>query len=350
MKKITYTKIYIIAALVLLAGTAAFFIFRLESAARKVYPQKSLAQIVADTGQLIVAPDRKLDEEKTGEMQILLLGVGGNGQFGQWVTDTIILATIRFDKNYPEKTEIALTGIPRDYAIKLPDLPTWQKINAAYEKGEFAKPGLGPAWAIEQAERLTKTRIPYYAVIDFDAFRQAIDFLGGVDLLVERKFDDLSYPDFAHGTMHIAFEAGYQHMDGERALIYARSRHGTNGEGTDFRRLRRQQQIMEAAKSKIGELNPAASLGKLTGMLDIFAQHFRTNLEPWQLKRLYDIVRATPQKRIYSSFIDPSTGLVCSWTDPDTGLYLLRPCEGKTEADITTFFARRFELGRQGEK
>jgi len=101
-------------------------------------------------------------------------------------------------------------------------------------------------------------------LINFDVFTQIIDTLGGVEVDVERSFDDYKYPipgkenDFCDGDPeykcryeHIHFEAGLQRMDGERALKYVRSRFAEGKEGTDFARSKRQQRLLFAIKNKV---------------------------------------------------------------------------------------------------
>src|SRR5260370_30320865 len=88
-----------------------------------------------------------------------------------------------------------------------------------------------------------------YIAIDFVAFRDMVDALGGVDVCLTTNLDDIYYPDYSNGYHPIHFKAGCQHLTGEQALEIARSRHAEQPEqASDFGRARRQQDIMEAIK------------------------------------------------------------------------------------------------------
>ena len=105
-------------------------------------------------------------------------------------------------------------------------------------------------------QNLTGLQVPYFAVMDFSGFEKAIDQVGGVDVTVDRTFTDYQYPDSGTGYLPPqTFTAGPQHMDGARALIFARSRHAAGVEGSDFARSQRQQKIIDAFKQKVLSMN-----------------------------------------------------------------------------------------------
>jgi LCP family protein required for cell wall assembly len=109
--------------------------------------------------------------------------------------------------------------------------------------------------------------IDYYVMIDFDGFSRIINTLGGVDVNVPKALHDTRYPDpkpgdpYAYRTIH--FEAGWQHMDGARALQYARSRMSTS----DFDRANRQQLILVAIRDKALSLNILPKLPTLAATM-----------------------------------------------------------------------------------
>jgi LCP family protein required for cell wall assembly len=327
----------IFASVIFISGKAVLL-------AQKVYPEKSIGQVLGSFSQLVLAGDRKLAEEANGEINILLLGVGGNGYYGSIVTDTILILSVQPGRVEGEQTKISLLSIPRDFAVQLPDSPEWRKINEAYKRGELAKAGEGWLWLRDKLQELTGITATYYAVADFDGFKQAIDALGGVDVTVDRAFSDFTYPDYSLGYLpEVRFETGPQHLDGERALQFARSRHGNNGEGSDFARIRRQHKILEAFKDKLATINFITGPSQIAGLLQSAAEHVKTNLEPWQAKRLYDLVKDVSDEQVVARSLDPRTGLVCSEIDPESKLYFLRFCPGKTEEDTRDFAAKRFE-------
>lgn len=287
----------------------------------------------------------RLAGEDEGQINILLLGIGGEGHDGPYLSDTIIVAQIR-----PEQGEISLTSIPRDYWVKMPEGNYYAKINNAFSSG-FSKNkdwNEGGMWARGAAESVTGLRIPYFAVVDFAGFKKAIDRVGGVEVNVERTFTDFSFPnDKTLGYLPpVTFEAGPQNFNGERALMFARSRHAQGPEGSDFARGQRQQKIIQAFKDKVFKLNLISNAGTINQLLGIFADHFHTNISPEEMFHVYNLAREKGINNLVSLSLDQDTGLICPTTIAETGAYALVPCAGKNEQDIKEFFKNAFALGR----
>ncbi len=254
---------------------------------------------------LLISADKPLVGEEEGQISILLLGVGGPGHEGPLLTDTMILANINVKTN-----EVTLASIPRDFLIDLPGHGL-QKLNAAYAYAELDNPGTGGDVILDQMEKLTGLRIPYFALIDFKGFVKAVDDVGGVDITVDRTFTDATYPNYNNGYLPaVTFTKGEEHMNGERALIFARSRHGNNGEGSDFARSERQKKIILALKEKAANLK-LNDLKTLNNLLGDFTNNFRTNLEPYELRRLADLGTHIQENSVYSFSLDPDNKLIC---------------------------------------
>lgn len=325
--------------------------------------------IFTRVGNLIISPDRKLIGEAQGQVNVLLMGVGGAGHEGSYLTDTMIVAQINTQSH-----EVVLTSIPRDFAVTLPKYG-YNKINAAYAytyRDDENKAGLA---AIDAAEKVTGLSIPYYTVIDFKGFVQAVDDVGGLDITIDHTFTDATFPnDYPYDTKGylapVTFTTGPAHMNGKTALIFARSRHsGNNNEGSDFARSERQKKILVAFKNKILSLN-LTSLSTINNLLSDFTENFRTNLEPFELKHLADLAGEIDSQNIYSFTLEPDGKLICAGlVDPATGrravlppaptptmppadtvkppaaseppapaaIYVIMPCEGKTLTDIHEF-------------
>lgn len=281
--------------------------------------------------------------EKEGQINVLLLGIGGQGHDGPYLSDTMMLAQIK-----PEEKRISLTSIPRDYLVTLPGYGD-RKINAAFAEGYYKNKNWdeGGKLARETVENISGLNIPYFAVVDFNAFEKAIDQVGGVDIEIERTFTDAQYPDENKGYLPpVTFKAGSEKMNGKRALIFARSRHGNNGEGSDFARSQRQHKIIQATKDKVTALNLISDVSTVNNLVGVFADHFHTNLSAGEILHLYTITKDFPKDDIATVSLDPSTGLVCSDTVESTGAYVVVPCYGKTKQDIKDFFANSFLIGR----
>jgi polyisoprenyl-teichoic acid--peptidoglycan teichoic acid transferase len=186
---------------------------------------------------------------------LVLLGVGGENHKGAELTDTIMFISIDITKN-----DILMLSIPRDlWMNSLKD-----KINTAYVYGEEKKNGGGLILTKSTIEEVINQPIQYSVLLDFSGFKSLIDLVGGLDINVEEAFEDKMYPiegredDFCGGDIKFAcryeivrFEKGIQHMSGETALKYIRSRHAEGDIGTDFYRSKRQQEVIMAFKNKV---------------------------------------------------------------------------------------------------
>lgn len=281
--------------------------------------------------------------ESLGQVNILLLGIGGPEHDGPYLTDTMILAQIR-----PDIGQITLTAIPRDYLVNLPNNLGQEKINAAFALGigknfDWDKAG---SWARQVTGDISGLQVPYFAVMDFSGFEKAIDQINGVDIQIDRTFTDFTYPDSGTGYLApITFTAGFEHMNGTRALQFARSRHGTNDEGSDFARSSRQQKIIEAFKQKILSANLIKDAGSINKLLDIFVSHFHTNMTPGAINRVYSLLKNKDVATLSLS-LDPETGLICPEILESNGAYVLTPCPGKSEEDVKNFFKNSFSIGK----
>ena len=197
-------------------------------------------------------------------------------------------------------------------------------------------------WARETVQNISGLQIPYFAVMDFSGFEQAIDKVGGVDVTVDRTFTDYQYPDSGTGYLPPqTFTAGKQHMDGATALIFARSRHAAGDEGSDFARSLRQQKIIQAFKEKVLSQNLIGSAATINDLLGIFADHFHTNMSPAEIYELYSLVKDKNMQTLTLS-LDPDTHLICQEISAADGAYILTPCADKSEQDIQNFFKNSF--------
>lgn len=267
--------------------------------------------IFSRVGRLIIGSDKLLQGEETGMVNILLMGIGGAGHNGAHLTDTMIVASLN-----TKTSEVVLTSIPRDFAYTIPDRG-FNKINAAYAYAYMDNERTAGDAAILAAETVTGLDIPYFAVIDFTGFVSAVDNVGGLDVVVENTFTDATFPnDYPKDTKGylspVTFTKGPAHMDGRTALIFARSRHsGDANEGSDFARSERQKKILTAFKDKVLALN-LGNLSTINNLLSDFTENFRTNLEPYEMKRLLDLSEKVTGDTSFSFSLEPDGILLCS--------------------------------------
>ncbi len=181
-----------------------------------------------------------------GRTNLLLLGIDRrDGTSWAYRTDTILIVTVD-----PGSGAAGMLSIPRDLQVAIPGHGE-DRINTANVWGYRQEdPDAGPALLRATIEGNFGIQTDGYLMIDFDTFVQIVDALGGIDVDVPETLHDTRYPDprpedpYAFKTVH--FDAGWQHMDGTRAIEYARSRMST----TDFDRAKRQQLILLAIRKK----------------------------------------------------------------------------------------------------
>jgi LCP family protein required for cell wall assembly len=249
-------------------------------------------------------------------INILLLGIDRRGGTGWgWRTDTIIIVTVD-----PTNKTAGMLSIPRDLQLEIPGRGE-DRINTANVYGyTLGYPGGGPALLKRTIETNFAIPVAYYVMVDFQGFEQIIDNLGGVDVNVTRTLHDTQYPDpLPEDPGHmktIHFDPGLQHMNGKRALQYARSRMSTS----DFDRARRQQQILVAIREKALSLN---LLPKLPALLATTGSMVKTDMT---LDEMLAMARLAPQIDMANlKQVVIQKPLVYGYKRPDTGAAVQLP-------------------------
>ena len=280
-------RIFALLLLVLGLSTGGWFGYKALSAARSIIGHSNgVAPALA--GLLDVT---KLKGEGDGRVNILVLGIGGQGHDGATLSDTIMVISVD-----PKTKSAAMLSVPRDLYVKIPagtsNKAQYGKINAANAYG-------GPELAARTVSNVIGVPIHYYVLIDFSGFRQAVDAVGGVDINVTKAIYDPSYPcdDERGGYCPFRIAAGMQHMNGSVALRYARSRKTTS----DFDRAARQQLVITALRQKALQLSTLTNPLKLSGLIDAIGSHIKTDIQPNEISKLASIAKdidpsKTPQK------------------------------------------------------
>ena len=320
---------------------AGFFLWRINTVYNKVFTDKETGFLkqLQNTAMGTLGMTSLVGENE-GQVNILLLGIGGENHDGGYLTDSIILAQVRL-----KDKKVSLTHIPRDYYVYIKQARYSDKINTAFALGFQQNKDFGEAgeWATTAVESISGLNIPYFAVVDFSGFTKAIDAIGGIDINIERTFTDSTYPDDKLGLLApLTFTAGPTHMDGKRALIFARSRHGNNNEGSDFARGVRQQKVLYAIKDKVTSANLLSNVSNLNKLLDVVADHSHTNLKPGEILHLFNLTKSYRQDNIISVSLDGTSGILCDGRVEETNAYILTLCEGQTEKDLRDFFHGTF--------
>lgn len=256
------------------------------------------------------------EDKRDERVNVLMLGMAGGKHEGATLTDSIIVGS------YHTKTKkVVLISIPRD----LWSPSTESKINAVYQTGLKDKKALETAKKVI-GEEITGMHIDYAVRIDFSGFAKAIDQVGRIDVFVPVTFDDYNYPiegrendlcgnkeeeielteeqakalnttpgktkvivtpeghiasssaAFACRFEHIRFVEGKTSMDGRTALKFVRSRMGTNKQGSDFARSRRQQLVIEAFKEKALSLGTLTNPQKVSGLISTLGESLESDI------------------------------------------------------------------------
>lgn len=335
-----------------IAPTALAFLLLLGLAytTRAVISSSDLAQQLGSTSvfeqlaHLATAGDRPLAGESENRINILLLGIGGEEHEGGQLTDTMIVASIA-----PKERALALVSIPRDLVVPIPNVG-WQKINAAHAYGTAARPdaqGAGARLARQTVEQVIGLPLHYYIKLDFEGFTKTVDALGGVRVYVPVSFTDYEYPDENYGYEPVHFDAGWQNLGGERALKYVRSRHGTAEQGTDFARANRQQAVLSALLARASALSTLLNPNKLLALSDIVGTHIETDMELWQLVRLYELGKSISPETVTQVVLSNDPGGLLVADTNEEGSYLLRPAAGSGDFSEIQELARTI-LGNSG--
>jgi LCP family protein required for cell wall assembly len=275
------------------------------------------------------------ENDNETRINVLFLGMGGVGHEGPYLTDTLILGS--FDT---KTKKAALLSIPRDLSVYVPEYE-WRKINHVNSFGEEKNPGEGGKFTKEFISELLDINIHYYVRMDFDGFIKLIDDLGGVDVYVDESFTDPLFPTDNYKYQTLSFKKGWQTMNGERALQFSRSRHGTGNEGSDFARSRRQQKIIMALKDKIFSFNTLLSPGKIAALLNSARQNIQTDFEVWEMIKFANLLRGVKSNEIVRHSLDSGTGGLLTERIYE-GAYLLEPRTGNFD-EIKNFVKNIFD-------
>jgi polyisoprenyl-teichoic acid--peptidoglycan teichoic acid transferase len=288
-----------------------------------------------------------LKGEGDGRVNILLLGRGGEGHDGADLTDTILLASID-----PVNKKAALVSIPRDLWVTTSHGSS--KINAVFAyakqraqaKGDNKKDAedAGLDAIQDEVQDVLGVNIHYRTMVDFKAFEDAVNTVGGVDINVtqETSVSEHLWDEMTGKKYFLNVTPGMQHFDGQRALFYARSRH-TSARG-DFDRAERQRLLIAALTKKVASAGTYTNPVKLSNLMDNFGDHVTTDIS------INDAVRmAKLGKSIGSNFdsvdlADPAKPLFT--TGMISGQSVVLPTAGQNDySEIQTLIRGRLKDG-----
>jgi LCP family protein required for cell wall assembly len=259
----------------------------------------------------IFTPPEKpeLKKDSTGKYTtVMLIGLDTRENTQLLNTDSIMTATYNYETN-----DVTMLSIPRDLHVQVNPKVVWfNKINSVYATNEQKVKGSGLEALKDVVEDVTGLEIQYSATIDYKGFVELIDAIGGIYVNVENSFTDYMYPASNLKYQTVKFQEGPQLMDGETALKYSRSRHSmNNGEGSDYARARRQQNVIVAFKDTILTSETLLNPKKIMDLISAVQNNLKisaftiTDIEAG-VNLLQEFSDA--QGRTYSFVLDPSAG------------------------------------------
>lgn len=370
-----WLKIGLIAsAVLLLAG--GIFAWKAGSVLNKISLN---GNILGSLTHMIPGVEDKLKGEEEGRINILLLGMRGeNVPGGGTLADTIMVASFS-----PQNNKISMISVPRDLYVTDPGTSSKSKINAVYAYGEQKGKGKGIEDMKAVVGDVMGAPMHYALVINFQGFTDLVDAIGGVKITLDKPFEEALQFNEEHvcdsevftvptGRYEIKrgkktgkivaqyplctnprtecggdfkLPAGEQTLNGDQALCYARARKTTS----DFDRARRQQLIIQKIKDKALSAGTLADFGKVNAVMDSLGDNVKTDMQGWELKRLYEIEKGMQSPQVIQRVLENSPeGLLYNPPmTPETG-YILAPI-GDNYDKIREMFANVFGSPAQPE-
>jgi LCP family protein required for cell wall assembly len=280
----------------------------------------------------------KLKGEDTGRVNILLAGNSADdvGHNGANLTDSIMVISMDVKHN-----TAFMLSVPRDLWVEIPGYGH-AKINEAYvdgQAGNFSAPGYangGMGLLADVIHQNFHIPINYYALIDYNALRDGVNAVGGIDVDIQSSDPRGLYDPSIDWSTHeplVRLTNGAHHLNGEQALDFARARGDAYGAygfvRSDFDRTEHQRMMMLALKNRIltvGTLANPVALGKL---FDSMGKNVKTDVTLSEVRRMYDLTKSLDNKQIQSAGLNDANGkdLLASYRSP-TGQSALIPAAG----------------------
>ncbi len=231
-----------------------------------------------------VAPER---------LNIVLLGADERETWSEGPPRTDAIMVVSADRG---TKSVQVVSIPRDLWVGIPGFGQ-ERINVAYRVAELYEPGSGPDTAGETVSAFLGIPVAKYVVVNFRAVREIVDALGGLEVNIPYEIWDFQYPTEDNQFMTVHFSPGLQILNGEQVLQYIRTRHGSS----DFDRMRRQQQVIEAVRARVTR---ADFIPKAPGFLLLARDCVRTNLSVSEMVSLWSSFRDIGGNDVTLSVID----------------------------------------------
>ncbi|MFN8379189.1 MAG: LCP family protein [Anaerolineae bacterium] len=262
-------------------------------------------------------------------LNVLVMGLDRRpGETGlAYRTDTMMLISLDRDTN-----SLGILSIPRDLYVDVPGYSSLQRINSAMVLGELQQANYGPSLAMQTVQYNLGIPIHNFIAMDFQAVVDLVDVLGGIDIEVPYDIVDYEYPDMNFGYDPLILRAGLQHLDGQTALKFARTRHGDN----DFERARRQQMVLYAIRDRVLDLGQLPQLVvQSPSLFSALADNVYTGLTLDQIIQVVFTLKDVPASNIHTAVLD--SNYTMPYTTPE-GYQVLVPRRNELARLLTDTF------------
>lgn len=244
----------------------------------------------------------------------------GNDSFGDIQetgrTDSNMLVTVN-----PKTHRILMTSIPRDYYVPVACAEDAADGCPDGQKDKLTHTGLyGVQTTINTIEDFMDVDINYYVRVNFSSLTNIVDAIGGVDVTVGKGLAvDQFYTDDTIGGV----VEGENHLDGQKALAYARERYAY--EDGDLQRVKNQQQVLKAIIKKV---KSPSMLLKYASLIDAIGSAIETNMPSSSITNFVKFQLASNSSWKFESYpmvgdtgmeFSPSLGDTASVTYQDRG-------------------------------
>ena len=252
--------------------------------------------------EVLVLPDGSSMEliPWDGESRFTMIMVGLDRRPGEtgmsYRTDSMMLVSID-----PTTRQIGILSIPRDLYVQIPGYSSLQRINAAMVLGEQQRAGYGSTLLMQTVQLNLGIRVNDYMAVDFQAFIEIVDAVGGITVETDYVINDPRYPSMNYGYDPFYLPPGEHQLNGYDALRFARTRHGDS----DIQRAERQQQVLYAIRDKVLSLDMLPSLvGRSPQLWQTLDDNVYTGLSLEQVVQLALFVRDVPRENISTGVIN----------------------------------------------
>ena len=275
----------------------------------------------------------------TERLNILLIGSDERPGEGTYNTDTLIVVSIE-----PTTGQVAMFSLPRDsVGVPLPPGPLRNAFGSTYQSkiNSFftavrGRPDLVPGTSRTRGYNGLKAilgelyglDIKYFVEVNFEGFRQVVDAVGGVTINVQVPVIDDRFPSDTGRHSRVYIPSGIQHMNGTQALVYARSRYGSD----DFDRAARQQRVLTSLREQADIAN---LIPRIPELLAAVKNTVRTDVPRAELAKLAGLADQIDTKNIRSYvFAYPRYG-----TQIEAPIYKYLPDVGRIRAAVANAFS-----------